>query len=170
MSDVSAPIPDDSPAGRDAARLEKVVRIGMLLDLYGGLLTERQRSFIVAHYQDDLSFGEIARGHGISRQAIHDAVKHAEAALEEYEAKLSLLARGFRGGGSEGGDGASAPAVSAPAGPAVDPAAVREAAASLRAMHETIARSGGILYNTEGVARELLRLAEALDGAAPGED
>src|SRR5690606_7734233 len=74
--------------------LGRIVRIGLLIDLYGGLLTDRQRTFIQAHYEEDLSFGEIARTHGVSRQAVHDAVKHAEAALDEYESKLRLLERG----------------------------------------------------------------------------
>ncbi len=68
--------------------IERAVRIGRLLDLYGSLLTERQRQFVKLHYEEDLSFGEIAKEFGISRQAVHDAVKHAETSLDEYDAKL----------------------------------------------------------------------------------
>jgi predicted DNA-binding protein YlxM (UPF0122 family) len=71
-----------------------IVRIGQLLDLYGRLLTEKQREFMKLHYADDLSFGEIAFEHNVSRQAIHDAVKHAEQTLEHYEEKLGFLAQG----------------------------------------------------------------------------
>ncbi|HMZ52397.1 MAG TPA: sigma factor-like helix-turn-helix DNA-binding protein, partial [Candidatus Sumerlaeota bacterium] len=49
---------------------ERVVRIGRLLDLYGNLLTDRQRDFIRRHYEDDLSFGEIGKEFGISRQVL----------------------------------------------------------------------------------------------------
>ena len=40
---------------------------------------------------DDLSLGEIAQQCGISRQGVHDAVKHCEKALSEYDQKLGLL-------------------------------------------------------------------------------
>ena len=67
----------------------------MLLDLYGGLLTKKQQRFTKMHFEDDLSFGEIAREFGVSRQAVYDAVKHAEEGLERYEQKLGLLKRSF---------------------------------------------------------------------------
>lgn len=67
----------------------------MLLDLYGGLLTKKQQRFTKMHFEDDLSFGEIAREFGVSRQAVYDAVKHAEESLERYEQKLGLLKRSF---------------------------------------------------------------------------
>lgn len=78
------------------ALIPRVVRIGELLDLYGDLLTEKQREFMKLHYADDLSLGEIAREYHVSRQAVHDAVKHAERTLEYYEAHLGYLAHGNR--------------------------------------------------------------------------
>lgn len=62
-----------------------------LLDLYGCLLTEKQLNIMNMYYDDDLSLGEIAQQCGISRQGVHDAVKHCEKALSEYEQKLGLL-------------------------------------------------------------------------------
>lgn len=78
-------------------RLARTVRIGHLLELYGALLTERQREFVRLHCNEDLSFGEIARQFGVSRQAVHDAVRQAEAAMEDYETHLGLLARSAGG-------------------------------------------------------------------------
>ena len=75
---------------REERAVTKAVRVGRLLDLYGPLLTDRQRQFMKLHYEDDLSFGEIAKEFTVSRQAIHDAVKHAEQSLEEYDQKLGL--------------------------------------------------------------------------------
>ena len=62
-----------------------------LLDLYGGLLTEKQFDIMDLYYNDDLSLGEIADHYDISRQGVHDAIKRGDEALAEYEAKLGLL-------------------------------------------------------------------------------
>jgi len=71
--------------------ITRVERINLLMDLYGDLLTEKQKRFLELHYCEDLSFGEIATQYNVSRQAIYDAVKHALANLEHYEKNLSLL-------------------------------------------------------------------------------
>lgn len=72
--------------------LEKVERIGSLFELYGELLTPRQRKLILYYYFDDLSLAEIAEELGVSRQAVFFGLKRGEEALEEYEAKLKLFA------------------------------------------------------------------------------
>jgi len=68
-----------------------MLRFNELMDLYGGLLTERQHRLARMHYEEDMSFSEIAREEGISRQAAHDAAKHASMALEKFESHLGLL-------------------------------------------------------------------------------
>lgn len=73
--------------------LERFARVNLLYDFYGPLLTERQRRFMELHYQQDLSLGEIAAASGVTRQAVYDALRRAEAALEEYEEKLGLVRR-----------------------------------------------------------------------------
>lgn len=73
--------------------MEKHVRIGWLLDFYGGLLTGRQREIMAACYNEDLSLAEIAADEGVSRQAVHDALRRGEASLESFEARLGLLKR-----------------------------------------------------------------------------
>lgn len=65
----------------------------MLLDYYGGLLTDKQQLFCDYYYNQDLSLSEIAELEGISRQAVHDAVSKAEALLRNYESKTGYLAR-----------------------------------------------------------------------------
>ena len=70
--------------------LEKL-RIVLLSDFYGNLLTDKQQEFLKLHYEADLSYGEIAERFGLTRQAVHDSVKSAEIVLERYEEKLELL-------------------------------------------------------------------------------
>jgi predicted DNA-binding protein YlxM (UPF0122 family) len=73
--------------------VEKNVKISILLDLYGMLLTETQRKAIREHYDEDLSFAEIGDNIGKTRQAVHDAVKKGVLALNTYEEKLRVMAR-----------------------------------------------------------------------------
>ena len=74
---------------------EKRYRISLLLDAYGNLLTKKQNTFLHHYYEEDLSFGEIAREYGVSRQAIFDSVKHGEEALERFEGALHLVQNGW---------------------------------------------------------------------------
>lgn len=71
--------------------LEKVSRMALLLDFYGGLLTDKQRRVFELYYDHNLSLGEIAEECGISRQAVHDLLKRSEKSLESYELRLGLL-------------------------------------------------------------------------------
>jgi len=71
--------------------MEPIARLSFLLDFYGSLLTERQRSIAAMHWSEDMSLAEIAAETGITRQAAHDTVRKAEIALEEFEEKLGLM-------------------------------------------------------------------------------
>lgn len=65
--------------------------ISTLRSYYGALLTQRQNDLLVMHYDEDLSFGEIAHIVGISRQAVLDGINKGEKHLCEYEQKLRLV-------------------------------------------------------------------------------
>ncbi len=67
--------------------------ISNLRAYYGNLLTDKQNEMLRLHYDEDMSFGEIAEDFSVSRQAVLDAVKSGEKLLAEYENKLGLAAR-----------------------------------------------------------------------------
>ena len=71
--------------------MEKNVKISLLLDTYGNLLTEKQFNLLDDYYNNDFSLSEIAENEGITRQAVRDNLKKGENNLLEYEEKLKLL-------------------------------------------------------------------------------
>ena len=73
--------------------LEEFLRRSSLFDLYGALLTEKQQRCLSMSLFDDYSLSEIGEALGISRQAVHDMLHRSEQAMEDYEARLGLLAR-----------------------------------------------------------------------------
>lgn len=74
----------------DAMSLERIVKKGELLDCYGMLLTKRQRECLSLYYNENLTLAEIAEYFHISRQAVHDAMRHGDGQLMLYEAALHL--------------------------------------------------------------------------------
>ncbi len=76
--------------------MEKFAEIGMLLGIYGGLLTERQRDVMDLYYNYDLSLSEIGEQLNISRQGVHDIVKRAEQILLNTEESVDVLGFGQR--------------------------------------------------------------------------
>jgi len=75
--------------------LDTNVRMNWLLDFYGAMLTDRQKSVMEMHYSDDLSLSEISEALNITRQAVHDSIKRGESTLNNYEEKLGLVKRYF---------------------------------------------------------------------------
>lgn len=73
--------------------LEKTKRVNDLIDLYGSLLTSNQLNILELYYMEDLSLKEIAEELNVSRNAVFDSLKRSINSLEEYEAKLNLLAK-----------------------------------------------------------------------------
>lgn len=71
----------------------KNLEVSLLLDFYGDMLTEKQRSMVEYYYDDDLSLAEIAENEGISRQGVRDSIKRAEAQMLEMEERLGLSRR-----------------------------------------------------------------------------
>lgn len=72
---------------------EKNLRINLLLDFYGNLLTDKQLETLQLYFREDLSLQEIANIFQVSRNAVYDNIQKAIKLLETYENKLQLLAK-----------------------------------------------------------------------------
>ena len=73
--------------------MAKDLNITILLDVYGQLLTEKQRFAIDMYYNEDLSLAEIAEEIDISRQGVRESIKQGEKHLLEYEEQLGVVKR-----------------------------------------------------------------------------
>ncbi|MCC8196473.1 MAG: DNA-binding protein [Ruminococcus sp.] len=70
--------------------MAKDLKYSALLDIYGGMLTDKQREMMEFYYNDDLSLSEIADNCGISRQGVRDAIKRGEDSLNELEENVGV--------------------------------------------------------------------------------
>ncbi len=73
--------------------MEKVVYLNLLFDIYGDLLTEKQKLYFKEYYFNNLSYGEIAEKYHISRNAIFHQLKLIENKLSFYEEKLKIYSK-----------------------------------------------------------------------------
>ncbi len=71
--------------------MEKNLVYTELLDIYKGLLTDKQVEAMEYYYDSDYSLGEISELMDISRQGVRDFIKRGEAVLDEMESKLHLI-------------------------------------------------------------------------------
>ena len=65
----------------------------LLLDYYGGMLTDKQRDCFDMRYNQDLSLGEIAQVLEVSRQAVNDNLSRTEALLRRMEENIGCVKR-----------------------------------------------------------------------------
>ena len=73
--------------------MDKKVETAILLDLYKGLLTEKQAEAMDLYYNEDLSLSEIAEHTLVTRQAVRDSLLKGERILVETEEKTHLCER-----------------------------------------------------------------------------
>ena len=71
----------------------KDLKISLLLDFYGALLTDKQTDALFMYYNNDYSLSEIAEELSISRQGVRDHIKRGEKQLLDFEEKLGLYER-----------------------------------------------------------------------------
>jgi predicted DNA-binding protein YlxM (UPF0122 family) len=73
--------------------MDKFTHMAVLLDVYGGLLTDKQQDVMEQYYSYDLSLQEIAENAGITKQGVHDLIRRAEHTLIKTDEKLGFLNR-----------------------------------------------------------------------------
>lgn len=71
--------------------MEKNVKISILCEIYGKLLTEKQLEILTDYYNNDLSLSEIAENNQITKQAVSDIIKKGENKLFDLEEKLLIM-------------------------------------------------------------------------------
>ena len=70
--------------------MNDVFYLNDLFDIYGELLTDRQRDYFKDYYFNNMSYGEIALKYNISRNAIYKQLGSATEKLNELEDILNI--------------------------------------------------------------------------------
>ena len=70
--------------------MEKDFVLTELFDIYGCLLTDRQKELFAGYYLYDLSLAEIAEPEGKTRQNVYEQVKKVKQKLIAYENLLHI--------------------------------------------------------------------------------
>ncbi len=70
--------------------MAKDLKFASLLDVYGSVLTDKQREMLELYYNEDLSLSEIAANEGISRQGVRDSIKRGEETLTDLDGKIGM--------------------------------------------------------------------------------
>lgn len=66
------------------------VNMTMLIDVYGDLLTEKQKLSMELYYNEDYSLSEIADHLGISRQGVHENIMRGTEKIQKLENVLCV--------------------------------------------------------------------------------
>ena len=70
--------------------MDDVIYLNDLFDIYGELLTDKQKEYFKDYYFDNLSYGEIADKYGVSRNASFKQLKNVIDKLNELESILGI--------------------------------------------------------------------------------
>lgn len=73
--------------------LDEFLEVSVLLDYYKNLLSDKQKEYMLEHFEEDYSLSEIAKGHGVSRQAVYDNIRRGVKILRTYEEKIGFCQR-----------------------------------------------------------------------------
>ena len=70
--------------------MEKRIYLIALYDLYGNLLTDKQKTYFEEYYFDNLSLSEMSEIYEVSRSAISKSLNEISTKLENLEEKLKI--------------------------------------------------------------------------------
>lgn len=70
--------------------MDDVIYYNELYDLYGKLLTDKQREYFEDYYFNNLSFSELAENYNVSRNAVFKQLKITKEKLLEFDNALEL--------------------------------------------------------------------------------
>ena len=70
------------------------IKLTILYDYYGELLTNKQQLYFEDYYFNNLSLQEIADNYEVSRNAVFNSLKEIEKKIEYYEQVLKLYEKG----------------------------------------------------------------------------
>lgn len=70
--------------------MESRIYLTSLYDIYGTLLTDKQRKYFENYYFENLSLSEISEIENISRNAIHKHINDAVTKLQNFEKELKI--------------------------------------------------------------------------------
>ena len=71
--------------------MDEVFYLNDLFDIYGELLTEKQRDYFRDYYFDNLSYGEIALKYNVSRNAIFKQLKFLELQIKRVRRHFTYI-------------------------------------------------------------------------------
>lgn len=67
-----------------------------LFDIYGELLTNKQKDYFKDYYFDNLTLQEISENNDVSRNAVHKQLKETEEKLRHFENVLNIYEKNKR--------------------------------------------------------------------------
>lgn len=70
-----------------------MLEVSILLDYYQNLLSDKQKEYLLEHFENDLSLSEIGKKYNVSRQAVYDNIRRGITILREYEEKIGCYRR-----------------------------------------------------------------------------
>lgn len=70
-----------------------MLEVSILLDYYSELLSDRQKEYLLEHFEGDLSLSEIGKKYNVTRQAVYDNIRRGIKILRDYEEKIGFYKR-----------------------------------------------------------------------------
>ncbi|VWL85487.1 YlxM family DNA-binding protein [Oceanivirga miroungae] len=71
--------------------IDEFLKYSNLFNIYKDLLSNKQKEYMSAFFEEDNSFSEIAEALNISRQAVFENIKKGCIKLDFFEEKLGIL-------------------------------------------------------------------------------